>query len=460
MRQFLNINRTPHWVRENQNNGPFFGQPEQVHLSMGGGLSEFVVTWITFDDILFPTVELGDTPEDLKTIIKGKSSLFLDGSKNGKKRYVHRAVIVNIEPGKRYYYHVGSKYGWSPVFWLKGLKERPDGGYKFAVFGDMGNINARSLGKLQSMAQQHEYDMVLHVGDFAYNMDTDDGKFGDEFFRQIEPIAAYIPYMVVPGNHESAYNFSHYKNRFTMPDTEDNLFYSFDIGAAHIIGFSTEVYFYTSYGWNQIANQWNWLVNDLHEANKKRHQRPFVITMGHRPMYCSTFDTDDCSRYQSIIRTGLPITHAYGLEKLFYENQVDVELWAHEHTFERLYPVYNRTAYNKGTDPYYDPKAPVHFISGSAGCQEDTDTFISDPGPWSAFRSSDYGFSMMQVYNHTHLRFQQISAAEDKIIDDVWVVKTHKNGYHRKGALNSLLNNGEHFDLNHKTQYQKDISDL
>lgn len=43
--------------------------------------------------------------------------------------------------------------------------------------------------------------------------------------RQIEPISAYVPYMTVVGNHEYKYNFSHYINRFTMPNTQDNLFY-------------------------------------------------------------------------------------------------------------------------------------------------------------------------------------------------------------------------------------------
>jgi hypothetical protein len=43
--------------------------------------------------------------------------------------------------------------------------------------------------------------------------------------RQIEPVAAYIPYMVSPGNHESAGNFSHFTHRFTMPNTDTNLWY-------------------------------------------------------------------------------------------------------------------------------------------------------------------------------------------------------------------------------------------
>lgn len=30
----------------------------------------------------------------------------------------------------------------------------------------------------------------------------DDGTRGDLFMRQIEPIAAFVPYMTLPGNHE------------------------------------------------------------------------------------------------------------------------------------------------------------------------------------------------------------------------------------------------------------------
>jgi len=63
------------------------------------------------------------------------------------------------------------------------------------------------------------------TGDFAYNLDSNDALVGDQFMRQIEPIAAYVPYMTTVGNHEGAYNFSNYVNRFTMPNTEDNMFY-------------------------------------------------------------------------------------------------------------------------------------------------------------------------------------------------------------------------------------------
>uniref|UniRef100_A0A914XYM1 Purple acid phosphatase n=1 Tax=Panagrolaimus superbus TaxID=310955 RepID=A0A914XYM1_9BILA len=376
-RSYLSPNRKPHWKTDDPNRGPFFGQPEQVHLSYGGDPSKQIITWVTFDDTVDSVVEYGIGKLDLT--VRGNASLFVDGGAGKTARLIHRAIITNIEPGRRYFYRVGSEYGWSNIFTFVGLQERLNGGYRFAVYGDMGNINARSLGKIQRLAQDGDFDMILHVGDLAYNLDTSDGTYGDVFMRQIEPAAAYVPYMTVVGNHEYNYNFSHYVNRYTMPDSDHNLFYSFDIGPAHFIGFSTEFYFWTNYGWDQIKNQWNWLIKDLEKASKNRENVPWIVTMGHRPMYCSDFDGDDCTKYESIIRLGLPITHAYGLEKLFYKYGVDLELWAHEHTYERFYPVYNRTVYNgTASDPYRNPPAPVHVVTGNIAFWNPKLKFLQD----------------------------------------------------------------------------------
>jgi hypothetical protein len=45
--------------------------------------------------------------------------------------------------------------------------------------------------------------------------------------------------------------------------------------------------------------------------------------MGHRPMYCTNDDHDDCNNFDDRVRTGLPFIHAYGLEDLFYKYGVD-----------------------------------------------------------------------------------------------------------------------------------------
>lgn len=107
-----------------------------------------------------------------------------------------------MKSGSKYVYHCGSNLGWSPEFWFVVPPNHTNWSPSIALFGDMGNENAQSLGRLQEDTQNRLYDAIIHVGDFAYDMNSDDAKVGDEFMRQIETVAAYVPYMVCPGNHE------------------------------------------------------------------------------------------------------------------------------------------------------------------------------------------------------------------------------------------------------------------
>lgn len=140
-------------------------------------------------------------------------------------------------------------------------------------------------------------------------------------------------------------------------------------------------------------------------------------------MYCSTTDGDDCTHRTSKVR--------HALEDLLYENGVDLAIWAHEHIYERLWPVYNHTVYNGSLEyPYTNPKAPVQILPGSAGCPEGTDHFLDDPAVWSAFRSRDNGFTRLHVLNKTHLHAEQVS--DDKkgeVIDSFWLIKDKHGKY-------------------------------
>lgn len=71
------------------------------------------------------------------------------------------------------------------------------------------------------------------MGDFAYDLFEDEGRNGDDFMNEIQEIAAYVPYMTCPGNHERYYNFSHYKNRFSMPGNKKG-FFTAGISVQHI----------------------------------------------------------------------------------------------------------------------------------------------------------------------------------------------------------------------------------
>ena len=55
---------------------------------------------------------------------------------------------------------------------------------------------ATRLAALIAMTEAGQIDAVLHVGDIAHANGVQ--RLWDEFFRQIEPVAARVPYMVVP----------------------------------------------------------------------------------------------------------------------------------------------------------------------------------------------------------------------------------------------------------------------
>ena len=119
--------------------------------------------------------------------------------------------------------------------------------------------------------------------------------------EDIQPIAAYLPYMTSAGNHESAYNFSHYTNRFNMPGEDakrtGNHYYSFDAGPAHVVAWNTEAFFFPEFfDEAYVARMYEWLEKDLAAANANRENVPWIVAYSHRPMYCPTTEKTTARR--------------------------------------------------------------------------------------------------------------------------------------------------------------------
>ena len=51
-----------------------------------------------------------------------------------------------------------------------------------------------------------------------------------------------------------------------MPEDDNKMFYSFNLGPVHLISISTEFYFYLEYGMDQLINQYYWLKQDLEKV--------------------------------------------------------------------------------------------------------------------------------------------------------------------------------------------------
>ena len=55
---------------------------------------------------------------------------------------------------------------------------------------------------------------------------------------------------------------------------------------------------------------------------------------------------------------------------------------------------------------------------------------MPDVPPWTAFRSSDYGYSRLNIVNHTHLYMEQVSDDLDgQVIDHFWIVKDEHRSF-------------------------------
>lgn len=57
-----------------------------------------------------------------------------------------------------------------------------------------------------------------------------------------------------------------------MPHGTENLMYSWNLGPVHFIGFSTEAFYFMNYGIKTLINQYEWLEQDLIEANKPENR--------------------------------------------------------------------------------------------------------------------------------------------------------------------------------------------
>lgn len=94
------------------------------------------------------------------------------------------------------------------------------------MYGDFGAANDVILDTLIADAQAGVFDTVLHVGDWAYNLDSVQSTVGNTFMQVLQPVYATKPVVPAEGNHEActacpavpgtainAGNFSEYQAR-------------------------------------------------------------------------------------------------------------------------------------------------------------------------------------------------------------------------------------------------------
>ena len=179
------------------------------------------------------------------------------------------------------------------------------------------------------------------------------------------------------------------------------------------------------------------LEEDL--AAVDRSETPWVVTLSHRPMYCSANwwqepenhchqcveEEEPHERHNRDCTDSAPLVQdAY--EELFYKHEVDISFFGHVHAYERMAPAYrNETVISEydSTHTTKGAKAPVQIITGVPGQQESYAPVSPTPLPFSVLQTDEKSFGKLTAYNATHLYWEQISSIDDSILDYYWLIK-------------------------------------
>ncbi|KAI8636788.1 Metallo-dependent phosphatase-like protein [Parasitella parasitica] len=375
-------------------------EPQQIHTSWISEGKAIRIQFSTMASVKESRLQYWSDSGNQDDINEGLDWEFVDGGKAKHSQFMHTFITKELAPSTVYKYKVETTQD-CQVYTSKTYEfhtpQEDSTSFKFLATGDIGAANSVSMPLFKELADSHEFDFVAIMGDQAYNMDDFNGTKGDEYMNFAQDFYAKVPILTTTGNHEAAYNFSHYKNRFDlMPyhesDFDDAMQYSIDYKSLHLISFATEVFFEGSD--EQVQTSLQWLEQDLIKANQQRSKTPWIIVIGHRPLYCSIFSNSDCTENAEILRFGH--TQEQGLESLLTKYNVDMYLCGHKHNYERTYPVRNNETI---TTSYHNAPSFFQVITGNAGNYEGSDEFdnTTELPSWLGLRYQGYGFTTIEI---------------------------------------------------------------
>ena len=233
---------------------------------------------------------------------------------------------------------------------------------------------------------------VLALGDYSYD------KSADCWFKIAEPIRDKLK--ATMGNHdsESSTKLTDYMNYFGLKKQ----YYSFNYGNVHFLSLSTEVPF------DNQSSQYEFVINDL-ERTSNNFAIDWIIVFFHRQMYGSGSNPDDEINFRDTYHS------------LFDLYNIDLVLQAHQHIYERIYPIsYNQQdsdepfIINKNYNTYIRPQAPIFVTIGTGGASP---TNLSDEEDYTVLRMIDYGVLNINIDNN------KASLLEAEFINNNGVIK-------------------------------------
>jgi Calcineurin-like phosphoesterase len=192
--------------------------------------------------------------------------------------------------------------------------------FNFAAVGDWG-CTSNTNNTVNNIVDKNP-ELVLALGDYSYNTTSDDC-----WFKIVKPIEDKMKIQIGNHDHLGLGQLYRYMNHFGVTEQ----YYSFDYRNIHFLALSTEIPFLVN------STQYNFVKNDLSKAASDPNI-DWIIVYYHRQMYTIPSIHSAIALLRS---TYHPLFEQYG---------VDLVLQAHNHNYQRTYPIkFNST----------NPKHPI-----------------------------------------------------------------------------------------------------
>ncbi|KAH7528042.1 hypothetical protein FEM48_Zijuj05G0029800 [Ziziphus jujuba var. spinosa] len=166
-----------------------------------------------------------------------------------------------------------------------------------------------------------------------------------------------------------------------------------------------------------IFLQYEWMKKDM--ASVDRSKTPWLIFMGHRPMYTSSSGL-----------TNVDQNFVDEVEPLLLDNKVDLALFGHVHNYERTCSIYDGeckgmpTKDKTGIDVYDHSNytATVQAVIGMAGFKLDK---FNLQNSWSLSRIPEFGYFRGHATKE-ELKLEFVNAGTRKVEDSFLITKKKK----------------------------------
>ncbi len=213
--------------------------------------------------------------------------------------------------------------------------------FNFAAAGDWGCTDDTTDTVNNILGKNPE--LVLGLGDYSYDEDH-----ADCWLKKVKPINDKMKIAI--GNHDIE-KLNIYTNHFGLREQ----YYSFNYYNVHLVVLSTEL------PYKPFSSQYEFVENDLSKAASDPNI-DWIVVYFHKQMYTSPSNHDD---YPTLRSTYHPLFDEYG---------VDLVLQAHNHNYERTYPIKfnsnspsNPIATTTNTNTYTDPNGQIFATIGTGG---------------------------------------------------------------------------------------------